>query len=93
MFAGRRVGAVQTTRLLDPPGGVREVDEARPGRRAGAAAGDVRRDVRPSARSPLQVLWPLPDSPTRGPGDGSTANEASVVLLVEVGGLAAAAHR
>ena len=35
----------------------------------------------------LQVLWPPPDSPTAGPGDGSTANEASVVLLVEVGGL------
>jgi competence protein ComEC len=29
----------------------------------------------------------MPDSPTRGPGDGSTANEASVVLLVDVGGL------
>ena len=35
----------------------------------------------------LQVLWPLPDSPTTGPGDGSTANEASVVLLVQVAGL------
>jgi competence protein ComEC len=35
----------------------------------------------------LQVLWPPPDSPTRGPGDGSTANEASVVLLVEAAGL------
>ena len=33
------------------------------------------------------MLWPLPDSPTVGPGDGSTANEASVVLLVEVAGL------
>jgi competence protein ComEC len=35
----------------------------------------------------MQVLWPLPDSPTTGPGDGSTANEASVVLLVQVAGL------
>jgi competence protein ComEC len=35
----------------------------------------------------FQVLWPLPDSPTVGPGDGSTANEASVVLLVQVAGL------
>jgi competence protein ComEC len=35
----------------------------------------------------LQVLWPLPDSPTSGPGDGSTANEASVVMLVRVAGL------
>ncbi len=31
VFAGRRVGAVETTRLLDPPGGVREVDEAASG--------------------------------------------------------------
>ena len=35
----------------------------------------------------LQVLWPPADSPTPGPGDGSTANEASVVLLVEVAGV------
>ena len=35
----------------------------------------------------FEVLWPLPDSPTVGPGDGSTANEASVVLLVEVRGV------
>ena len=33
------------------------------------------------------MLWPPADSPTVGPGDGSTANEASVVLLVEVRGL------
>ena len=32
----------------------------------------------------LQVLWPLPDSPETGPGDGSTANDASVVLLAVV---------
>jgi competence protein ComEC len=35
----------------------------------------------------LQVLWPPPDSPTVGAGDGSTANEASVVLLAEVRGV------
>ena len=33
------------------------------------------------------MLWPLPDSPTAGPSDGSTANEASVVLLVQVAGV------
>ena len=44
VFDGPRVGAVQTTRLLDPPGGVAEVDGRVPGRRAGAAGGDVRRD-------------------------------------------------
>jgi competence protein ComEC len=83
---GREVEAIETTRLLDPPQGVREVDSL-----AGAAGltptptpygvtrtvGDVT----------LQALWPPPDSPTAGPGDGSTANEASVVLLVEVHGV------
>ena len=31
----------------------------------------------------LEPVWPLPDSPTVGPGDGSTANNASVVLLAQ----------
>ena len=35
----------------------------------------------------LQALWPPPDAPTTGPGDGSAANEASVVLLAEVHGI------
>jgi competence protein ComEC len=80
------VGAVLTTRLLDPPGGVSEVDEA------AAAAGLVAAPAPYAATYTvgaltLQVLWPLPDSPTHGPGDGSTANAASVVLLVEAAGL------
>lgn len=83
---GRRVGAIETTRLLDPPGGVREVAEAARSigvlsREAPYASTRTYGDVR------LQVLWPLPDSPVQGPGDGSTANEASVVLLVEVRGV------
>lgn len=86
LFAGRRVGEVWTSRLQDPPAGVRVLGET-----AGAAGvvpvpapygatttiGEVR----------IQVLWPTADSDTRGPGDGSTANEASVVLLVESHGL------
>ena len=79
--AGRSVGEVWTTRLQDPPEGVDEVGDALAGTDvvpypapygATRAIGDLT----------LQVLWPLPDSETRGPGDGSTANEASVVLLV-----------
>ena len=35
----------------------------------------------------VRAVWPPPDAPTTGPGDGSTANEASVVLLVEVRGV------
>ena len=86
VFDGRRVGSVETTRLQDPPGGVREV--AGITRSAGltpapAPYGTTRR-VGPVT---LQALWPPPDSDTHGPGDGSTANEASVVLLVEVRGV------
>ena len=86
VFEGRRVGAVETTRLLDPPGGVREVDEAvsDAGLTAAPATYAAASAVGPVT---MQVLWPLPDSPTVGPGDGSTANEASVVLLVQVAGV------
>jgi competence protein ComEC len=35
----------------------------------------------------LQRVWPPPGTPTDGPGDGSTANDASVVLLAEVRGV------
>jgi competence protein ComEC len=83
---GRRVGAVEVTRLADPPEGVALVSEA--ARDAGLqpmpapyAATRTLGDLR------FQVLWPLPTSPTTGPGDGSTANDSSVVLLVEVGGV------
>jgi competence protein ComEC len=83
---GRTVGAVETTRLLDPPGGVSEV---------ASLAGSVGLAPTPApygttrrvGQVTLQLLWPPPDSPTTGPGDGSTANEASVVLLVEVRGV------
>jgi competence protein ComEC len=83
---GRRVGAVETTRLADPAAGVREVDEAAADVRLTpyAAAWGATRTV---GDVTLQVLWPPADSPTVGPGDGSTANEASVVLLAEVRGV------
>ena len=83
---GRTVGAVETTRLLDPPVGVAEVGDAL------AATGLVPvpapyAATRRVGQVSFQVLWPPADSPTAGPGDGSTANEASVVLLVEVRGV------
>ena len=74
------------TRLADPPGGVAAVA-------AETRAAGLRTVVAPYAATrtvgdvTLQVLWPPPDSPTTGPGDGSTANEASVVLLAEVAGV------
>jgi len=83
---GRTVGAVETTRLLDPPQGVSEVGDAlaSTGVEAVPAPYGATRRV---GQVSFQVLWPPADSPTVGPGDGSTANEASVVLLVEVRGL------
>jgi competence protein ComEC len=35
----------------------------------------------------LEPVWPLPDSPTVGPADGSTANNASVVMLARIRGV------
>jgi competence protein ComEC len=82
----RVVGDLAVTRILDPPQGVDEV--------AGAAraAGLVPRYAEPgvtTAYGPLtlQTLWPPAGPPARGPGDGSTANDASVVLLVETAGI------
>ncbi|HEY0952034.1 ComEC/Rec2 family competence protein, partial [Nocardioides sp.] len=86
VLGGRTVGAVETTRLLDPPQGVAEVGEALAGTGVEAVPAPYGATRRVGAVS-FQVLWPPADSPTVGPGDGSTANEASVVLLVEVGGL------
>ena len=86
VLAHRQVGEVDVTRLADPPDGVAAVSaESR-------AAGLVPQvatygATRTVGDVTLQVLWPLPDSPTQGPGDGSTANEASVVMLVEVAGV------
>jgi len=83
---GRRVDAVETTRLLDPRAGVQEVEQAASGAGLTAAPATYGATVSVGLVT-MQVLWPLPDSPTIGPGDGSTANEASVVLLVQVAGL------
>jgi competence protein ComEC len=83
---GRRVDALWVSRLLDPPEGVSLVRDA-------AAAAGLRPVDAPYAETrtigdlTLEAVWPLPDSPTRGPGDGSTANNASVVLLARARGV------
>ena len=83
---GRRVGAIETTLLADPPQGVASV--AAVGAGIGTAPTPAPYGTaRGVGEVTLQVLWPPPDHPTEGPGDGSTANEASVVLLVEIGGI------
>lgn len=86
VMSGRDVGEVWTTRQQDPPFGVGVLARSVAGTGATslpAPYGESRQigDVR------LQVLWPLPDSPAAGPGDGSEANDQSVVLLAEIDGL------
>jgi competence protein ComEC len=86
VLSGRRVDAIEVTRLADPPEGVALV------RRAAASAG-LTPVAAPYDRTrrigdlELQPVWPLPDSPTVGPGDGSTANNASVVMLARIRGV------
>lgn len=79
----RSVGEVDVTSMVDPPEGaaaVRRILSSPPVVAAHALTRQVG-DVT------LQTLWPLPDAPTAGQGDGSEANDASVVLLVEVRGV------
>lgn len=86
VLAHRRVGGIMVTALADPPEGADQV--AALARRAGVPVTVARyaatRQVGPVT---FEVLWPLPDQPTTGPGDGSTANNASVVLLAQVHGV------
>jgi len=83
---GREVGEVETSRMLDPTSGVETV--LRTSGEAGLAPLVAPyAEVRTVGEVTLQTLWPLPDSPTEGTGDGSRANDASVVLLAEVHGV------
>lgn len=86
VLRGRSVGAVEVTALADPPDGVSLVQAA--ARSAGTVptVASYARTERYGAVT-LQVLWPPADQRTVGPGDGSTANDASVVLLAEVRGV------
>ncbi len=82
---GRRVGEIDVSPLSDPESGAREV--AATAARAGVPSrtppiGEVRRLGAVSWR----VLWPTPDPPPFV-SDGSAANDASLVLLVETAGV------
>jgi len=87
VLSGRQVGEVDVTRLQDPPEGVSLV-------RAATARAGLTPRVAPYAVTrrvgdlTLEPVWPPPSSPTTGPGDGSTANNASVVLLARIDGVA-----
>ena len=86
VLEGRQVDRVVTSPLLDPPEAVAAVSEL-----AGAAGAEV--GVASYAATErvgevaLQSLAPVDSTPRDGPGDGSTANDQSVVLLAEVGGV------
>jgi competence protein ComEC len=86
VFDGRHVDALWVSRLQDPPEGVALV-------RSVAAQASLRPVEAPYAETrrigdlSLEPVWPLPDSPTDGPGDGSTANNASVVMLARLRGV------
>jgi competence protein ComEC len=86
VLSGRSVGALWVSRLRDPPEGVGlvEHDAAAAGLRPTPAPYAVTRRV---GDLTLEPVWPLPGSPTAGPGDGSTANNASVVLLARIRGV------
>ncbi len=80
VLRGRSAGEVVVTSLADPPGAVDAVRRLAAGRGIepvvtaydrGWRVGDVR----------LQEVWPVPGAPTSGP------NDASVVLVAEVGGV------
>ncbi len=87
VLAGRPVGEVEVTARADPLSGAQEV--------LAEAAGRVPvrvpsyGETRTVGDLTLQVLGPVPGTPTHesGEGDGSGPNNASVVLLVEVHGV------
>jgi competence protein ComEC len=81
----RPVGQVWTTSELDPPEAVEAVT-------AEAASAGVVPTLPPEGTRQvgavtLQQVWPPPQAPHGGPGDGSTANDASVVLVARVRGV------
>lgn len=83
VLSDRPVGQVEVSPLADPPQGVDLVREVLGGAPTVSPYGCPRR----VGQVLLQPLWPPPGAPTVGPGDGSTANDASVVLLAEVRGV------
>jgi competence protein ComEC len=86
VLAGRSVAELDVSPVADPPDGVRLVASE-------AHAAGLEPTVAPYATGrrvgdvSIQALWPLPGASAASPGDGSDANDASVVLLVEVAGV------
>lgn len=85
VLGGREVGAIWATTLLDPPQAVETVTSLAEQEDV-VVTGPPIDSVRVGDIT-LQSLWPLDRVPHPGPGDGSTANGASVVLVAEVSGV------
>ncbi|WP_241153698.1 ComEC/Rec2 family competence protein [Nocardioides pantholopis] len=85
VLAGRAVDAVATGALLDPPAGVAAVESAAAA--ASVPVAPLAPGVHEVGEVTLQVLRPTDPGVRGGPGDGSTANDASVVLLASVRGV------
>lgn len=86
VLRGRRVAAVEASPMLDPPAAVDAVEQT--ARESGIPTSPAPYGVtRQYGDVTLQVLWPDLPTPVSGPGDGSAANDASVVLLVESQGV------
>ncbi|MDQ4053644.1 MAG: MBL fold metallo-hydrolase, partial [Actinomycetota bacterium] len=79
---GRQVGAIESTRVLDPTAGVEGALAMAREHRLGVARA-IQGTTRSVGEITLQTLWPVPGPMVSG-GDGSMANDASVVLLAEV---------
>ncbi len=82
VLRGRTVAAIEASPMLDPQPAVETVERMaeEDGIPVSAAPYGVTRQY---GEVTLQVLWPDLPTPVMGPGDGSAANDASVVLLVE----------
>ena len=86
VLEGRTVDALEVSPVADPAEGAAEVGALARADGLTAVAAPYASSRRAGAAS-MQVLWPLPGAHLVGPGDGSAANDASVVLLVEVAGV------
>ena len=84
---GRDVGELWTTSLLDPPDAVDDVAALATSTGAPARLPPTGAEVT-VGEVVLRPVWPLAGPARAGPGDGSTANDASVVVLARVGGVA-----
>jgi competence protein ComEC len=82
---GRPAAAVWTSTLLDPARAVETVTSLAD--RVGVPVTGPPEGAVQVGDVTLEAVWPPPAPPRPGPGDGSTANDASVVLVAEVRGV------